>query len=542
MIAHARHRLNGFHRPQEASSLSDTFDGLRNDYDAARTSRYRRKRTGLAPMGGGADYHVRSEAKYLEMMEQARDMDRNDVIVGQTIDRAVDNIIQDGFTLDTKTGDKTLDLDLWERWNAWSIDPESCDTAGELCFYDMEQLVTRQTYVDGDIMALPTRDGSLQLIEGHRLRTPTNTKRNVVLGVLLDERRRRLEYWFTKDEIDPLKAVNRVSDIAPYAARDAEGNRQVFQVYNPKRASQTRGITALAPIFNACGMFEDINFAKMVQQQVVSCFAIFRMVAAGQSGLPSVDTQYGSRSTETQSDGTTRTIEGIAPGMEIQGRPGETLQGFSPAVPNAEFFQHVRLILTLIGINLGLPLVLVLMDGSETNFSGWRGAVDEARKGFRRNQRWLMRRFHSQVYKWKVREWLADDAALRSAANRAGINIFGHRWNPPTWPYIEPMNDAAADLLRDRNGLISKRRLHAERGRDWEELAVEIVEDNAYAIERAKERAKKINEAHDDDQPVHWRELLSLPTPDGVTVSLAPKSEQAPAQMPPGKKPQEAAK
>ena len=108
----------------------------------------------------------------------------------------------------------------------------------------------------------------------------------------------------------------------------------------------------------------------------------------------------------------------------------------------------MRLILTLIGINLGLPLVMVLMDASETNFSGWRGAVDQARLGFRQNQKRLINRFHKPVYLWKVRQWMAEDAALRRAAARSDVNIFAHRWNPPTWPYIQPLQDATADLLR----------------------------------------------------------------------------------------------
>jgi len=132
------------------------------------------------------------------------------------------------------------------------------------------------------------------------------------------------------------------------------------------------------------------DWQKLVQQQVVSCFAIFRERSIDNDSEEDVAT--GELSTEQLADGTSRTLEGIAPGMELTGRPGEKLQGFSPNVPNAEFFQHVRLILTLVGVNLGLPLCIVMLDGSETNFSGWRGALDQAKMGFRHNQRWLIDR------------------------------------------------------------------------------------------------------------------------------------------------------
>jgi len=233
---------------------------------------------------------------------------------------------------------------------------------------------------------------------------------------------------------------------------------------------------------------------------------------------PSVD-GYGESSTEATESGT-RYIEGVSPGMEIIGAPGEALEGFSPNVPGGQFFEHTRLLLQIIGVNLGLPLCLVLMDGSETNFSGWRGAVDEARKGWKCNQLNLISRFHTPVWKWKVRQLMDMDPALSAAAERSDVNIFGHKWNPPAWRYIEPLTDAQGDSWRIQNALTSPRRLHAERGAEWEEVADEIVTDNATAIIAAKKQAMEINQQLDDGQPVHWRELISLPMPNGLQMTM----------------------
>jgi len=507
--------------PQRNASFPAAIEAYRNDYAAARASRFRRRRVGVPLSGSGADYHYRSDADYLRVMEYARDMDRNDCVIGQMVDRAVQNTVQEGFTPDPRTGDKMLDKDLTEYWWDWALDPEQCDAAGELSFPAMEELTLRSAFVDGDIFALATRDGALQLVEAHRCRTPSNTTQNVVHGILLDDRRRRLQIWITKDDIDPMWTVSRVSDVIRYDVRSPDGLRQVFQVWvSGKRASQTRGVTAFAPVFDVAGIFEDLQFAKLVQAQVTSCFAIFRKRTLEFSG--STTKQQGARETETQSDGTTRTVEGIAPGMEITGQPGEELTGFSPGVPNAEFFPHVKLVLTLIGVNLGLPLVMVLMDASETNFSGWRGAVDQARLGFRRNQRRLIERFHAQVWRWKVAQWIADSPAIAAVAKRDGIKIFAHDWHAPRWPYVQPLQDASADLLEVRNGLNSHRRRAAERSIDWDDLSTEIVEDNALAITKAKMRARDMNaDLKDESERVHWRELISLPTPDGVTVQYS---------------------
>lgn len=499
-------------------SLAEHFEGLKADYAAAKPSRFKRVRYGLLPYGSNADWHTRVDIDYYRIMEQVRDMDRNDVIIGQMVTRAVVNTVQDGLTLDPQTGDAGADRELRARWADWSEDPNQCDIRGEATWNQLEYLALRQTLVDGDVLSLCLKSGHVQLVEGHRLRKPISTKRNCVHGVLLDNNRKPLEYWLTKDEISPLQAVNLVSDIRRYPARDAEGNRIVCHVLDPTRVTQTRGFSALTPVVDAAGMFEDFNFATLVKAQVASCYTIFRERDENFEG--SDPPKSGADQTETLADGTSITVEGISPGMQIRGQVGEKLSGFSPSIPNPEFFPHVKLVLQLISINLGMPLVVTMLDASETNFSGFRGAVDQARLGFRRNQNWLAERLHAPTYRFKVRQWLLDDPALRAASEQSGVNVYKHRWNPPAWPYIEPLKDASADLMRQRNALTSPRRLQAERGRDWSVLVDEIVEDNRLAIVRAKRAADEINREFTDDDPVHWRELISLPTPDGVKVTV----------------------
>jgi hypothetical protein len=191
-------------------------------------------------------------------------------------------------------------------------------------------------------------------------------------------------------------------------------------------------------------------------------------------------------------------------------------------VPNSEYFQQVRLMLQIIGVNFGLPLCLVLMDGSETNFSGWRGAVDEARKGFVADQMNLVRRLNRPAYTWKLSQFIQEttDPAIRRAAKKLGDAIFRHNWNLPTWSYIEPVADAEGDATQLRNALTSPRRLHAARGKDWEEIAEESIADNAYAIERAAKQAAKINEQFPGSPAINWRDLIALPMPAGTTMAM----------------------
>jgi lambda family phage portal protein len=498
---------------KKQQTLQSTFDAIRNDYDMSRASRFVRKRNGVAPQGSGADYHYRTESQYYRDIEQARDMDRNDAVIGILADRRVDNIVQSGFKLDPKTGDKGLDTEIWNRWQEFSNDPDKCDIAGECTWSEIERHCARAESIDGDIVVTGTEEGSFQVIEAHSIQTKSKVD-DTFLGVTTDRYGKRLQYHV----LEETNVFGTKGDSTPIDVRDANGRRQVFHVYNPKRVLQTRGVTQIAPVFSYAGMLEDINFAKLVQQQVVSCFAIFRKMASGGSNLPGV-AGYGESSTET-TEGGTRQIEGISPGMEITGKPGEELQGFSPNVPNSEYFQQVKLIMQVLGVNFGLPLCLVLMDGSETNFSGWRGAVDEARKGFVADQLNLVRRLHKPGYEWWLSRLIEEDSEIRNWSNKPKIKIYGHNWNLPTWSYIEPVADAEGDATQLRNALTSPRRLHNARGGDWEETAEEIIEDNLYAISKAAEKATEFNAANPTSPPLNWRDLIPLVMPAGQTIAL----------------------
>jgi lambda family phage portal protein len=510
----------------QVSEIASQLESARADFQAVKNTRFQRRRKGLSSSGSGADYHYRTEADWLKLIEYARDMDRNDPIVGQTIDRAVLNTVQGGFELDINTGDVGLDDDLLARWKEWTEDPEECDAAGERTFSELEYLNLRSAFTDGDVVPVGTDDGYLQIFEAHRCRTPRVGNEDIVHGVKLDGLRRRTAYYFTADDINPNALIKGNTQFhEPVPTRDGNGVRRVFHVYLSKRLSQTRGITPLAPIFDISGMHDDIQFAAALKQQISACFVVFRKKQP-QGVYGGAGMQTGEQTVSQRRDGSTSLIENIAPALEYEGEPGEDLSGFSPQVPGDQFFPHVRLLLTMIGINLGMPLVMVLMDAKETNFSGWRGAVDQARMGFRHNQRRYATRFHTPCFLWKASQWAQKDPALLRAirkiygdTKRPKIN---HEWNFPQWPYIDPMKDRAADTLDIGNCQASSREVDARNGRKFFTKVERIIEERVFAIEKAKEAAKALNDKFPDDKvPVRWDQLFAFPSSDGVRVNFS---------------------
>lgn len=540
-VVHVRERPRARSMTSPAGA-AEFFHELHQAYNASRDNVWRRKREGILFSGSSADFHYRSDADFLKMQELARDFDRNDPVVGQGVNRLVENIVRDGFALDPQTGDPALDRELAARFRDWAEDPEECHVSGEHDLLRQTKLVLRHMIVCGDVFSLLGKDGRIESIESHRCRTPVSAANGAALapqgggaivhGVILDRFRRRVAYAFTADDIEPNRRVLR-PDVEIRAARNKAGRRVVLHHYLPKRFSQTRGVTAFAPIVDFVGMHDDLQFATLVKQQIASFIAIIRTRSddfeepeSGGDGE-----QTGNRVVYTRKDGSRGIVDGLGPATEISGDRGEKIDAWSPNIPGAEFFKHARLILQIIAINLGLPVHVLLLDPSETNFTGWRGAMDIAKVGFRTLQGELIRGLLKPVYLWKLRQWILQDPALAKVAAREDLRIFSHLWTPPAFPYIEPLKDASTDLLRLRNRLTSPRRIQAERGADWDVVSSEIVEDNVSAIRKAITAAQELNEEF-PDAGVEWREILSFATPDGVSVAVGGQKNTAAAAEP----------
>ncbi len=506
------------------SRLRKEWD-MRNDYNAGKVSRFRRTRPGVGIIPRHADYHYRLEIEFFRMMEWMREFDRNDPIVGPGMSRAVDNIVLSGATPEPATPDKGLNRDQKDRWKAYSTDPRQIDVQGEADFHEMEELVTRSVLLDGDICTLPRRSGSLESLEAHRLRSPLRSNRHIVHGVEVDDDRRRKAYWFTGEDVDPLSIGLRIGDVKRLAAWDEEGNPNVFHVYRRKRVSQTRGVSAVAPLVDIAGMFDDLQFATLVKAQVSAAFAILKEYPANAPGIPNTAIPDGNPTQEVTPTGGIRTLNGISPGMMVEGKPGQQLKGFSPNVPNPEFFPHSLLLLTILAINIGVPVTILLLDPRLAgNFSSLRGVMDQAKIGFTAQRRTIIKKWHRRVWRFRL-VWMAtskrpEDRAMARAYARLGEHYFDCTWRHPRSPYLEPVADRAARILGTRNLLNSPRQSAAEDSADWQEIVTETVEDNSFALRAALKEALRINLRY-PNSGVTWKDVLALPTPDRVSYSVA---------------------
>lgn len=501
----------------------------RADYAAASPSKFRRTRQGLY---GSGDSHYANEQRFLQMREYSLDMYRNDAVIGQAIRQAVVNEVQTGFMYQPDTGDTGLDEELRLWMEDWASDPEQCDVTGRMSLPEIEFMIGVAEKAAGDMIILPLDNDRLQLVETNRLRTPTNTKQNVVHGILLDKLRRPEQYWFAPDNINPWQRWERVNEAVKIDAYDGDGNKQVYHLYDPARVTQTRGVPALHAAYDFAGMYEDSTFATLVRHQMAAC-----LVGSWEKTSDySAPMQTGEQTETRLVDGSTMIDQGISPGQMFNPPKGMKLAIHSPQIPSAEAMEFSRRILQIIFLSLGLPLAYGLMDGKETNFSGQRFSGDLAKMGFRRTQRRRKTQFYYELARWRIRRKLTEDAAMRKTAAKSNIKIFRHDWQSPGWPYPQPVHDVTADAMKLTNLITSPRRLHAEDGRNYQRVMRESIEDNGAAILAAAKKADEIN-SELGKKIVTWRDVLNRDMPKGdqlIDTAENPNTNDGAAPAPAG--------
>jgi len=385
-------------------------------------------RDGLSYERGSADYFMRDSRTAL--VNESRDFDRNNMIYESVVNRAVDNILgSNGFTLNVTTPSRYVNEYIEkELWADFALYPEM---RGMHSWHEIESIVLRDLIVAGDVLANKARkQGKLQIIESERIQSPWNEK-NVEQGVEMSSLGVPIRYWISQNP-DTYYGGN----YAKISAKDC-----IFVGNFMKRVSATRGIPALTSAFPNIHRINDILDSEAIAWQLLSRFAV--SVTQKEAGGP--DSEVDPLKSGTDGDVTSR-IHDVDQGTIFWGEDGESINGITQDRPASNFSESIRMYLRLLGNPLGIPLELVLLDWSQTNYSSARASLEQAYLAFERWQQLMIRQFHTRVYKWKVGEWMAKGLIPN------GKEYLRHEWITPPFPWVDPEKEANAWGVRlDRN-------------------------------------------------------------------------------------------
>lgn len=465
-------------------------------YRAAETIR---KGGARPPVSGSGDYHARWDLPLLRAESQR--LDRDNGLYAGLLNRALDNILGEGFTLQAQTGNQRLNRQIEELWAEWGQAPE---VRGMDDWPEVERLAMRHLLADGDISALKLDDGLIQLIEADRIAYKSTSRggNRVEGGIELDRLGRPL--FFHVANYDNNGQVH--AETKPY------GVEHVVYVANRTRISHTRGIPCMVNNFPMIHRINDVCDSEAIAWQLLSrlSLAIYRRDAA--------DIAYQTSTADPNASGQDLAVRvhDIGDAMIFHAEPGEEIKGIERTIPGANFPESIRMFLRLLGLPLGFPLELVLLDWSNTNYSSARAALLQAYRMFRYWQRKIGARFHAPIYRWKLQQWIA-----------AGLlpdrpSTYKHDWIAPPFPWVDPLKEAQAEGEQMDRGFGLYYSVLKGRNLDPEDF----LEARAAEIEQAIKRAQDLNSKYPKAN-VDWRIFAGL-----KSEKVAPAAMPAPQNVP----------
>lgn len=425
----------------------------RNAYDSAS---FDNRNANWKPPSDITDLTLAYERKIA--LDRARDLERNTDLAESMIAALERNIIGQGIRLDGENEQ------LNKKFEDWANDPEQVELGGRFSFNELCKLIIRRTIVDGGLIiqrVTPTKREMnkyglkvpliLMIREVDELSNLT-TSFTTLNGIERDNWGRPTKYHFRN--YDPLTGVYENEDEVVKASN-------IIYLFRPKRASQYREFTLLAPANERIKNVNELLDAELIKNKVNSCFSLAIERQTPLNPGRGTDNRPPNYSKKT-----------LSPGMILELMPGEAVKPISPPNSASEATNITQLQQRLAGSGLGLSYELVSRDMSQSNYSSARQGLQEDKMTFYDWRNWLKAHFLD-----KLLEWFTE--ALFMDYKKEECN-----WFFSGWSWIDPQKEVEANSKALDSGQTTLAELCAESGKDWKD----VIDQRAKEIEYCKSK------------------------------------------------------
>lgn len=470
----------------------DSAIGLFSPEAAVRRAIFRHELEVLKRHGYDAGDHSRLNANWAALIEsaemtdrcsrdtiraRARDLERNSDMLNGVLSAFVRNVVGQGFTLQAKTEDDTLNKQIEKLWKEW-CKAKNCDVTGQQSFNQLLRMAVRRKKVDGGILFKKcfTNDGiipfQLQAIEVDELSlswsTPKNRKHKVAGGVEYNEFNRPVGYWLTQYSVDGIE----IGTPTYYDAKD------IIFLFTKRRPSQVREVSDLTPTLSRIRDTNEFITAVSVKERIAACLSVFIKKAVPVTGL--------GRSGAMASGGL-KNYEGkrLSPGMIAEMNAGDEIQVVDPKGAGGDAAQFLKMQQRLIGSGQGLSYEATSRDMSETNYSSARQAGIEDDLTYAEEVELLKENFMDAVYESFIASALLSGALSQKEYKwEDREKLTAHRWAASPKRWIDPLKEANANRVALESGQKTFTQVAAENGKDWREQIDEMAAAQDYAKEK----------------------------------------------------------
>lgn len=377
-----------------------------------------------------------------DQQDRAADLIDNNAIAEGLVTRCVDNVVGTGMTVQAKTADAGWNTAAETLVKTWFNEEADVTRVAGAC--ETQEMFLRSHLGLGDAIIILLASGELQMIDPGLLQTPWDKagSKDIVDGVQKDAAGKPVRYWFaTEPQPGQIK----------YESVDA---RNV--VHWPRRlaTNATRG----------CGVFHNTApYFDKIDANIEAVIAASQMAAMLGLVIKSKDpAQVGRLGTTPNAAGGNSPAFQMEPGMVQYLEDGEDVFQVNPTQPSTQWPDFLSVIMRIIGLPVGLPLELMFLDFSKTNYSSARAALLQAYRAFMRIQAGLIRHL-SRIYRWRISKFIK--AGLLSPREDAWV----HEWTPMGWPWVDPVKEVVGNLIAVDAGFSTIRDVIAGQGKDWED-------------------------------------------------------------------------
>lgn len=395
------------------------------------------------------------------------------------------------FTEETETN--RLIEDAWKEAGL----PENCTVRQDMSRLELYHLVVASAKRDGSILARHWRDYphnkygyALQLLESDRLQESymgrAENGNQIRFSIERDSWDRAVGYWIlTRHPGDTFGYNSPISNSgragAPaYLFRERVDAVNIIHFNNLRdRAEQDIGMTELDTIIQTLHRIEQFDISHVTAAIWASCKPFF-MVQEFPTGMEYVGEGL-KAAMDSAGDDTGEVVAAVEPATGEKLPPGMKPMLVDPKFPIESGPEFKREQLRGVASGAGIAYHTLANDLASVNFSSGRLGENAQRDQFKVDQAHTVLSF----VRLHFNAWLKN--AIQ-AGQLPGITMSRYEeiakaacFHSKRWPYVNPLQDAQADIIRIEAGLDSRSRVIAEseRGGDVETVDAEIASDRA---------------------------------------------------------------
>jgi lambda family phage portal protein len=412
-----------------------------------------------------ADHELRYTLK--AMRARSRDLTINNDYAARFLDMVSTNVVgAKGIQLQVRGREPDGRLDqygnsmLEDSFRAWG-QMEFCTVDGTMTWLDAQRMFIESVARDGEAFVLLVTDSSnpwrfrLQFIDPDRVDVeyngPAGNGNEIRMGVEIDKAGKPLAYYVDQKHPDDYQFA------AGYGVqRQRIPAESVIHAFRKRRPGQTRGYPWTATAMTRLKMLGGYEEAELVAARISSAKMGFFTSPEGDAYIGDGTDEQG----QIRMDVTPGTFEQLPAGVDFK--------AFDPQHPSTAFAAFEAAMLRGIASGLGVSYTSLSNNLEAVSYSSIRQGLLEERDHWRTIQSWMVDHFCQPVFRVWLRQTLDGGVVNLPAAKYT--KFVNAQWVPRGWQWVDPRNEAEAQITAINNGLMTMTQALAERGLDLEDV------------------------------------------------------------------------